>query len=247
MIDQDLEKLDLKIVVADAYEMAKFDKDAFVKIRRMGFGGSDSSIILGVNPFTEQSELINQKLSVVVTDAERAVGEKESVRKGADLEPLILQKFEQWSGFDTYKPDAMYQLTKHPQLTVNFDGIIELQKLYIPVEAKYISPYANKYWDRSKSLKAPYECSAKICAGAGLADHIQQEATLYGIPPYYYTQVQHQMLALGAPFGYLVGLFDKGWELCVFKIFADKATQDALVNESKRLWEVVEERRNGGH
>lgn len=80
MIDQDLEKLDLKIVVADAYEMAKFDKDAFVKIRRMGFGGSDSSIILGVNPFTEQSELINQKLSVVVTDAERAVGEKESVR-----------------------------------------------------------------------------------------------------------------------------------------------------------------------
>ena len=140
MIDQDLERLDLKIVVADAYEMAKFDKDAFVKIRRMGFGGSDSSIVLGVNPFTEQSELINQKLSVVVTDAERAVGEKESVRKGADLEPLILQKFEQWSGFETYKPDAMYQLTKHPQLTVNFDGIIELQKLYIPVEAKYVSP-----------------------------------------------------------------------------------------------------------
>lgn len=247
MIDQDLEKYNIKIVCPDAYELAMFDKDAFVKLRRMGFGASDSSILLGVNPFTDSNTLVNQKLAEGITDEERAVGEKESVRKGADLEPLILNKFEEWSSFDTYKPDAMYQFTEHPQLTVNFDGIIQLQDLHIPVEAKYVSPYANKYWDRSKRLNAPYEGSAKICAGAGLADHVQQEAALYGIPPYYYTQLQQQMLALNAPFGYLAGLFDKGWELCVYKVFADKAAQDAIITESARLWEIVEERRKDTH
>lgn len=242
--DHDLEKMGtLQITVVDAYEMAMYEKEKFVAIRRNGFGASDSSIILGVNPFTDTDTLIAQKLSPVVTEEEKAVGEKESVRKGADLEPLILQKFEQWSGIDVHKPDAMYQLTKHPQLTVNFDGIIELGTTYIPVEAKYVSPYANKYWDRSKRLGAVHEGSAKLCAGNSIEDHIQQEAMLYGIPPYYYTQVQQQLLALDAPFGYLVGLFDKGWEIGVYKIFADKATQDALVERSADLWQIIQERK----
>ena len=195
-----------------------------------------------MNPFTDVDTLIAQKLSPVVTDEEKAIGEKESVRKGADLEPLILEKFEQWSGLDTYKPDAMYQLVDAPQLTVNFDGIIDLSQ-YIPVEAKYISPYANKYWDRSKRLNAVHEGTARICAGNSIEDHIQSEAELYGVPPYYYTQLQQQLLALQAPFGYLVGLFDKGWELGVYKIFADKAAQEALVERSAVLWKTIQDRK----
>lgn len=246
MQDKDLEKSKkLEIVAPDAYELATFHKEEFVKIRRNGLGASDSSIVLGVNPFSTVNDLINQKLSDVVTEEEIAIGEKEFVRKGADLEPIILNKFEAWSGLDTYKPDAMYKFVDYPQLTVNFDGIIQMSSTYIPVEAKLVSPYANKYWDKSKAINAVHEGTPKICAGTGLEDHITQEAMLYGIPVYYYTQVQQQLLALDAPFGYLVAMFDKGWELKVFKIFADKTVQEALITKSKEIWSTIEERRSG--
>lgn len=245
MRDQDLTVHGLEIVCADAYEKAMFDKDAFVHLRRQGLGASDSAIYLGVNPYTTREELIAQKCSKEVTEEERAVGEKEVVRKGADLEPLILQKFEIWSGIDTYKPGAMYRLTKHPQLTVNFDGIIELASLHIPVEIKYVSPYANKYWNRSKCINELYEGHACIAAGVSAQEHINLVAELYGIPAYYYTQVQQQLLALDAPFGYIAAMFDKGWEMGVYKIFADKYTQMMLIQESENVWEVVEARKNG--
>ena len=243
MNDHDLEKAGLTITCPDAYELAKFDKEEFIKVRRNSFGASDSSVLLGVNPFTKVEDLIKQKCSTEITKEELEVGEKENVRKGADLEPLILNKFEHWSGFDTYKPDAMYQLNLHPQLSVNFDGIIELENIYIPVEAKFVSVFAHKYWDRSKAIKAPHEGLPIRCAGKTIVDHITDTASLYGIPPYYFTQIQQQMLALNAPFGYLAALFDKGWELLVFKIFSDGITQHALIDISATNWKLIEARK----
>ena len=116
---------------------------------------------------------------------------------------------------------------------------------YIPVEAKYVSVYANKYWDRSKAIDEVYNGSPRVCGGAGVVDHIEQEGMLYGIPAYYYTQVQQQLLALNAPFGYLAALFDKGWELKVFKIYADTFVQQNLISTSRELWNIIEEKRNG--
>ena len=243
MKDQDLEALGLEIVCADAYELAKFNKEEFIRVRINSLGASDSSVYLGVNPFTDTVKLIEQKCAKSVTKEEIEVGEKENVRKGADLEPLILNKFESWSGFDTYKPDAMYRLNLYPQLTVNFDGIICLDNTYIPVEAKFVSQYANKYWNRSKAIKAPHEGFPIRCAGRDIKTHILDTAEIYGIPPYYFTQLQQQLLALNAPFGYLAALFDKGWELLVYKIFADTTTQHTMVNISKDVWDKIEERK----
>lgn len=243
MKDQDLEALGLKITCADAYELAKFDKEKFVEIRRNSFGASDSSILLGVNPFSDRAKLMEQKCAKEITQEEIEIGEKENVRKGADLEPLILNKFEAWSGFDTYKPDAMYQIVLHPQLTVNFDGVICLENTYIPVEAKFVSTYAVKYWNKSKAIKAPHEGFPVRCAGKDIQTHIKDTAEAYGIPPYYFTQLQQQLFALNAPFGYLAALFDKGWELNVFKVFADTATQYALLDISKEVWDAIEEKK----
>lgn len=243
MHDKDLEKLGLKIVCPNAYELAQHDKEGFILLRRNSIGASDSSIILGVNPFSDTAKLIEQKCTQGATEEEIAVGEKENVRKGADLEPLILKKFEEWSGLDTYKPDAMYQLENNPQLTVNFDGVLCLDQLYIPVEAKFVSTYANKYWNRGKAINAMHEGFPVRCAGRDIQSHVLESAEAYGIPPYYYTQVQQQLLALDAPFGYLAAIFDKGWEFKVFKIFADQPTQNALIDISKETWNTIENKR----
>jgi hypothetical protein len=243
MKDTDLEYLGLNIVCPNAYDLAVHSKDQFILLRRNSIGASDSSIILGVNPFTSVDELINRKCSMEISKEELEVGEKENVRKGADLEPLILKKFEEWSGIETYKPDAMYQITDHPQLTVNFDGIICLNNTYIPAEAKFVSTYANKYWDRTKAINAMHEGFPVRCAGRNIKEHILESAEACGIPPYYYTQVQQQLLALKAPFGYLAALFDKGWEFKVFKIFADVPTQTSLIDISTDTWNTVQNRK----
>ena len=245
MTDKDLEQLNLEIVCPNAYDLAKHNKEGFITLRRNSIGASDSSIVLGVNPFNTVADLIEQKCTMEITAEELAIGEKENVRKGADLEPLILQKFEEWSGLETYKPDAMYRLKQHPQLTVNFDGIIKLDTLYIPAEAKFVSAYANKYWDRSKAINAAHEGFPVRCAGRDIQSHITESAQACGVPPYYYTQVQQQLLALDAPFGYLTAMFDKGWEFKVFKIFADVPTQTALIDISADVWKKIEARRAG--
>ena len=97
-------------VCENAAELAAHDKDAFTLLRRQGLGASDSSIILGVNNWTKVDELIAQKRSSEITDEERAVGEKPQVRMGADVEPIILEKFIEWSDLAATKPEDMYKL-----------------------------------------------------------------------------------------------------------------------------------------
>ena len=91
--------------------------------------------------------------------------------------------------------------------------------------------------DRTKAIAAPHMGFPVRCAGRDIKIHIQETAQAYGIPPYYYTQLQQQLLALNAPFGYLAAMFDKGWEFKVFKIFADLPTQTALADISKEVWD----------
>ena len=62
MKDTDLCGNRLEIVVPNAYELAVNDKEGFVKIRRNGFGASDSAIYLGVNKWTTVDQLIDSSL-----------------------------------------------------------------------------------------------------------------------------------------------------------------------------------------
>ena len=55
-----LDGLPIKIDVAN---MEALSPAEFTLTRREGFGGSDSSVLLGVNPYTPLSELIKQKAS----------------------------------------------------------------------------------------------------------------------------------------------------------------------------------------
>ena len=54
----ELEGTSLEIAVAD---IDKFNNDDYIILRRQGFGASDSSVILGVNPYKTLPELIKEK------------------------------------------------------------------------------------------------------------------------------------------------------------------------------------------
>lgn len=236
---------ELEIVVPNAAELAAHDKEAFAKIRRAGLGASDSSIVLGVNKWTTDDQLIEQKCSDTLTEDEIAVGEKPQVRMGADLEPIILQKFSEWIDIDVHKPEAMYRLIKYPWLTVNFDGILDDTT---PVECKLVSMFADRYWDKDKAIPEGEIIGKRVPlfgSATSIQNHVETMAGLYGIPPYYYTQVQQQILAANAASTYLAAMFLKDWTLRVYQIYRDQLTIDALLSRSKHLWETIEMKRGG--
>lgn len=220
-------------------ELSKHDQVTYAMLRRSGLGASEASIYLGVNLYQTVDELIENKRSVEYTDKEREIGEKENVRKGRDLEPLILEKFAEKMNILVETPAPMYRIIEHPQLTINYDGICMMGDQPIPVEAKWVSSYGAKYWDTTKTINTLFEGTPMICGGATIIDHINDEAQLYGVPSYYYTQVQQQMMGVKAPFCYFAVLFDKGWDFRVYKIFADSVTQAAIISESPKVWNRI--------
>jgi hypothetical protein len=229
----------LDVVHNNMAELSRTDQAMFAMVRRSGLGASDASVYMGVNQWTTVEDLIAEKRSIGLTDKEIEVGNKEVVRKGSDLEPIILDRFARRMDVNVEKPAPMYRIKEHPYLTINFDGVLVMADQPIPVEAKFVSSYADKYWDRSKMLSNLFEGSAKICGGVTMEDHINDEAKLYGIPPYYYTQVQQQMLGLDAPFGYFATIFDKGWVYGAYKIFKDEMVQTWIKSVGKQVWDRV--------
>jgi predicted phage-related endonuclease len=231
----------LEVVHPNMSALFKQSQEDYAMIRRTGLGATDAAIYLGVNPFTNVEDLIKQKRTTYYTDEEKAIAEKDNVRKGHDCEPLILQKFSDKMNISVEKPDPMYRIIEHPQLTINYDGVIMIGTQLIPVEAKWISQWADKYWNRNKAIDNLFEGTQLYVGNSNVRQHIEMEAELYGIPSYYYTQVQQQMLGLNAPFAYFAVLFDKQWLFCVYKIFKDEFIQNAIITESAELWKKIKQ------
>lgn len=231
----------LVVLVEDIQALT--DED-YALARRQGLGASDSSIILGVNPYKKKEDLIVEKRSRTITDEERKIKDKDVVRKGFDLEPLILQKFAKLHNCaEPIKPVSMYQIEKYPQLTINFDGLIVEHGIVIPVEAKFVSTYGDKYYKREHALRREFKDAKHVTRSirpyTDTVDRIKAKAEQIGIPPYYYTQIQQQLLGLDAPYGYLVALHDKGWETVIYHIPRDEECIRALIIDSTKLWQKI--------
>lgn len=219
------------------------DED-YALARRAGLGASDSSILLGVNPYKQKHDLIIEKRSKTITDEERAIKMKDAVRKGFDLEPLILQKYVKLTGnTEPVKPTAMYRIKATPCLTINFDGVAQADGHLIPVECKFVTTYGDKYYNRNNAFMREFgECSlVRNCrAYTDTIDRIKAKAEACGIPPYYYTQVQQQMYGLGSPFGYLIALHDKGWEAVLYFIPRDEECIHNIVIAGIKTWAKID-------
>lgn len=238
------EYANLDIVCEDAYILAVTDNAAFNVLRKKGFGGSDSGVLLGVNKWKNLPTLIDEKVSELPTEEELAVGKNVNVRKGADLEPIILNKAASWFDAEIYKPNAMYNI-HDTVLNVNYDGIVFEDGKYIPVEAKYISPFAGKHWKWENAYNDGFITEQELTLGfyGSIIDYVNVLADLYGIPPYYLTQVQQEMLGLQAPYGYLAALNDKDWNLYMFKIYKDELIQREIIKTAEAAWKLVVQRR----
>ena len=238
----DLTGLPIEVYIEDIDKVIEESNEKFAMLRRNGLGGSDSSSVLGVNPYTSRSQLIEQKARNVLTEEEKAVGEKVAVRKGRDLEPLIIKKTEKAVNDKVFKPKDMYRFKDFPWLTMNFDGVSRLDdKFYYPNEIKVVTMYGQKHYNFNKAFYD--EVSGMVAIPENYAaseiNTIETKAMQYGIPPYYYTQLQQEMMALNSPYGLLSVLRDSDWRLFIFYVHADPFVQSRIITEGYKVWEEV--------
>lgn len=193
----------------------QLSKEEYALLRKKTIGASDVASLFGVAFKKTLQELIAEKANPELTEEEKSIGDLPSVRKGNDLEPLILKKFIDLAGEDAIKPQDMYLIS--PGLTVNYDAITAIGR---PVELKYVTTFGHKNWNTTEKgiIKKPEFISNKHDMEA----YVRDMANYYGVPPYYYTQLQTQMYGLRAKEGYLCALFEKDWELRIYVIPQDE-------------------------
>ena len=213
-------------------------EEEYAMLRKESFGGSDSSILCGVNLYKTLNQLIKEKNCKYITDEEKEVGNKAIVRKGKDLEPIILDKAAQELGIEINKPTAMFEFKEEPILTLNYDGVAEENQVLIPIEAKLVSKYGEKYYNKDKTLEENKEVDMKI-EGDSLEAHIKRKALRSGIPAYYYTQVQQEIMGLNAPYGYLAVLFDDSWTFKLYLVKADNYVQNKIIDIATKNKDVI--------
>ena len=229
------------IIVVDVPNINLYPNEEYAMIRRKGLGGSDASVVLGVNPFKNREELIREKVSTTLSEEEKAIGENVAVRKGLDLESLIINKFEKYFKQDTVKPVDMYRMIEYPFLKINYDGVTGTAEQYIPTEIKVVTSRGEKHYNLSKVMFN--ELQGFLPIPEDPSEHnwsIETKAGYYGIPPYYYTQLQQEMMGFGAPFGYLAVLTDRDWRFHTFFIWRDERVQNAIITEGWKVWQKIE-------
>jgi len=227
MEDKILEQGVVEIAIENVQSLSHED---YALVRKNYFGASDSSILCGVNLYKSLDDLIKEKNCKYLTEEEKAVGEKPIVRKGYDLEPIILQKAETELNTEIHKPKDMYKFKSVDGLSINFDGVIEEEGKLVPVEAKLVSKYGEKYYNKLVDIKVMKIKTLNVDINKPIDTYIKQKALLLGIPAYYYTQVQQEIAALNAPYGYLAALFDESWTFKLFYIPRDERVIDVIYN-----------------
>ena len=90
-----------------------------------------------------------------------------------------------------------------------------------------------------ESGELPYHYNMMELGNEVNSMYLTRRAQEAGIPIYYYTQIQQQMLGLGAPFGYITALYDKDWELKTFLVMADEQVQNKLMEVAEEVWTQI--------
>jgi hypothetical protein len=125
---------------------------------------------------------------------------------------------------------------------MNFDGVTGTPEQYIPAEIKVVTMYGEKHYDFTKAMYRE-DMQSFLPLPEDVTERnwdIINKAAHYGIPPYYYTQVQQEMMALNAPFGHLSVLTDRTWMLYTFYIHRDAMVQREIILQGYKLWNIIE-------
>lgn len=127
----------------NAIEIAKtldMTRDEWLQKRRQGIGGSDASVILGLNPWKAQMDLWLEKTGEFTEDEDN-----EKMYWGRILEDIVAQEFSIRTGLKVRRKNAILQHKQHPFMLANVDRLVIGQKA--GVECKNIGIRSAEHWE----------------------------------------------------------------------------------------------------
>lgn len=130
-------------------------KEEWLEWRKMGIGGSDASVIAGVNRFRSILQLWADKTGR--TTVEKTGAESEYTHFGTILEPIVKQEFTRRTGLKVRNKKAMLQSVEYPFMLADLDGVVNDGGEQCIFEAKTASAYKKEAWEAGVPLEYVYQ------------------------------------------------------------------------------------------
>lgn len=117
------------------------DREAWLQLRTHGIGGSDASIILGINKWKTPFELWLEKTEQVIPQEIQ----NDATYFGTLLEDIVAKEFEKRSGKKVRRKNAILEHPEHDFIIANVDRMVVGEKAIL--ECKTTSAYNAKEWE----------------------------------------------------------------------------------------------------
>lgn len=125
-------------------------REEWLKYRTGGIGGSDVSIIAGINPFKSVYQLWLEKTGQIEPEEQQS----EYAHFGTLLEPIVRKEFMQRTGIKVRQKHMLLQSEEFPFMFADVDGVINEHGELCIFEAKTASAYKQDTWE--EEVPAPY-------------------------------------------------------------------------------------------
>ena len=123
---------------------AGMGREEWLRWRTKGIGGSDVSVIAGVNPFRSIFQLWLEKTGQV----EPEETENDNTHFGNVLEPVVKREFSKRTGLKVRAKRALLQSKEYPFMLADLDGVIYENGKMNLFEAKTASAYKQEIWEK---------------------------------------------------------------------------------------------------
>ena len=179
-----------------------------IENRAKGIGGSDIPVILGAVSYKTPIQLWLEKRGKAEQDD---ISDKINIRMGHKLEPVVVELFEEDTGFKTRKQNVPKTHKDHPFMVGNVDRDIVGERAGF--EAKAYSPFNRDAWGESGTDQVPLAVTAQC---AHYMEIYQYDAWYVGV---------------------LLGIHDFRW----YRLDRDQSTIDKLIEIEREFWSCVTE------
>lgn len=123
---------------------ANMDRQEWLKWRSKGIGGSDVSVLMGLNKFRSVYQLWLEKTGQIIPEE----AENDFTHFGTVLEPVVKAEFMKRTGLKVRAKKAILQSTEYPFMLADLDGVIYENGEMALFEAKTASAYKKDIWEQ---------------------------------------------------------------------------------------------------
>ena len=200
------------------------DRDEWKSKRIKGIGGSDASVLVGMNPWKDTNTLWKEKNGIIKAED---ISNKDVVAYGTTAEEHLRNLFVlDYPNYEVqYMDNTTLQSTKYHWMLYSPDGLLI---------------------EKSTGRKGIWECKTSL-----INNRTQKEKWNHRIPDYYYIQVLHGLLVTGFDFIVLKAQLKEIWkdgsvhlDTRHYVINRDEVSEDLewLLKNEKNQWETYYEK-----